>query len=96
VLPLDPIWAELRLIPLAIPAPSNGMSWLVGWPRVVCFVGCGWLVVLVHGWVSPMFRLSLGSFDLWMCTSFAELETHSNGRVLGIGQVMVWTSHIDF
>jgi hypothetical protein len=42
-----------------------------------------------------MFRLSLGSFDLWMCTSSTELETHSNGRVLGIGHVMVWISHID-
>jgi hypothetical protein len=30
---------------------------------------------------------------LWMCTSSAELETHSNGRVLGIGHVTVWTSH---
>jgi hypothetical protein len=45
--------------------------------------------------VSPTFRLSSGSFDLWMCTSSAELETHSNGHVLGIGQVMVWASHID-
>jgi hypothetical protein len=26
---LDPIWAELRLIPLVILAPSNRMSWLV-------------------------------------------------------------------
>jgi hypothetical protein len=26
---LDPIWAGLRLIPLAILVPSNGMSWLV-------------------------------------------------------------------
>jgi hypothetical protein len=26
---LDPIWAGLRLIPLAILTPSNGMSWLV-------------------------------------------------------------------
>jgi hypothetical protein len=26
---LDPVWAGLRLIPLAILAPSNGMSWLV-------------------------------------------------------------------
>jgi hypothetical protein len=25
----DPVWAGLRLIPLAILAPSNGMSWLV-------------------------------------------------------------------
>jgi hypothetical protein len=30
-----------------------------------------------------------------MCTSSVELETHSNGRVLGIGQIMVWTSHVD-
>jgi hypothetical protein len=31
--PLDPIWAGLRLIPLAILASSNGMSWLwaVSW-----------------------------------------------------------------
>jgi hypothetical protein len=26
---LDPVWAELRLIPLTILAPSNRMSWLV-------------------------------------------------------------------
>jgi hypothetical protein len=42
-----------------------------------------------------MFALSLGSFNLLMCTSSAESETHSNGRALGIGQVMVWASHID-
>jgi hypothetical protein len=29
VLSLDLVWAGLRLIPLAILAPSNGMSWLV-------------------------------------------------------------------
>jgi hypothetical protein len=63
---------------------------------VVWFVGCGQLARVVYGWVSPMFGLSSGSFDLWMCTSSAKLETHSNGRVLGIGQVMVWTSHVDF
>jgi hypothetical protein len=62
---------------------------------VVWFVGSGWLARVVHGWVSPMFGLSLGSFNLWMCTSSAELETHSNGRVLGIGQATVWTSHVD-
>jgi hypothetical protein len=43
-----------------------------------------------------MFKLSLGSFDFWICTSSAELETHLNGHVLGIGQIMVWTSHVDF
>jgi hypothetical protein len=26
---LDPVWAGIRLISLAILAPSNGMSWLV-------------------------------------------------------------------
>jgi hypothetical protein len=62
---------------------------------VVWFVGCGWLAGVVHGWVSPMFGLSLDSFNLWMCTRFAELETHLNGRVLGIGQVMVWTLDVD-
>jgi hypothetical protein len=93
--PIDLVWEGLRLIPLAILAMSNRMSQLVWRSRVVWFVCCGRLVGLVHGWVSPMFRLSLGSFDLWMCTSSAELETHSNGRVLGIGQVMVWTSHVD-
>jgi hypothetical protein len=42
-----------------------------------------------------MFGLSLGSSDLWICISFAKLKTHSNGCVLGIGQVMLWTSHVD-
>jgi hypothetical protein len=50
--------------------------------------------MVVHGWVSHMFGLSLGSFDLWMCTSSTELETNSNGCVLGIGHVMVCTSHV--
>jgi hypothetical protein len=26
---LDPLWARLSLIPLAILAPSSGMSWLI-------------------------------------------------------------------
>jgi hypothetical protein len=56
---------------------------------VVWFVGYGRLAGVVHDWVSPMFGLSLGSFDLWMCTSSAKLETHLNSRALGIGQVMV-------
>jgi hypothetical protein len=42
-----------------------------------------------------MFGLSLDSSDLWMCTSSAELETHLNGHVLGIEQVMVYTLHVD-
>jgi hypothetical protein len=83
--PLDPVWAGLRLIPLAILAPSNGMSWLVDreWSGVI---GCGRLGRVVHGWVSPMFGLSLGISDLWMCTSSTELEIHLN---------VVWTSRVD-
>jgi hypothetical protein len=39
----------------------------------------------------------LSGFDLWVkCTSSAELEIHSNGRVLGIGQVTVWSSHVEY
>jgi hypothetical protein len=39
----------------------------------------------------------LSGSDLWVkCTSSAELEIHSNGRVLGIGQVPVWSSHIEY
>jgi hypothetical protein len=97
---LNPIWTGLRLIPLAILAPSNVMSsnvmsWLVD--REWCdLIDCGWLAKVDHDWVSPMFELLLGSFDLWMCTSSAELETHSNGRVLSTGQVMAWTSHVDY
>jgi hypothetical protein len=41
--PLDPVWAELRLIPLAILVPSNGMSWLVGREWSGLLVMCGWL-----------------------------------------------------
>jgi hypothetical protein len=39
----------------------------------------------------------LSGFDLWVkCTVSAELKIHSNGRVLGIGQVMVWSSHVEY
>jgi hypothetical protein len=30
-----------------------------------------------------------------MYISSVELETHSDGRVLGIGHAMLWTSHVD-
>jgi hypothetical protein len=43
-----------------------------------------------------MFRMSSDSFDLWICTTSIELESHSNGHALSIGQVMVWTSHIGY
>jgi hypothetical protein len=39
----------------------------------------------------------LSGSDLWIkCTSSIELEINSNGRVLGIGQVMVWSSHVEY
>jgi hypothetical protein len=30
-----------------------------------------------------------------MYTSSTELETYSSGCVIGIGYIMVWTSHVD-
>jgi hypothetical protein len=42
-------------------------------------------------------RAVLSGSDLWgKCTTSAELEIHSNGRVLGIGQVTVWSSHVEY
>jgi hypothetical protein len=78
-------------------AYSSAVQWdeLVGWSRVIWFVGYGRLAVVVHGWVSPKIGLSSSSFNLWMCTSSAELETYSNGCVLSIGQDTVWTSYVD-
>jgi hypothetical protein len=39
----------------------------------------------------------LNGSDLWAkCTSSQELEIHSNGRVLGIEQVTVWSSHVEY
>jgi hypothetical protein len=39
----------------------------------------------------------LSGSDLWVkCTSSAELEIHSNDRVFSIGQVTVWSSHVDY
>jgi hypothetical protein len=46
--PLDRVWAGLRLIPLAILAPSNGMSWLV--LETESGLVCWWWVV---SWSSP-------------------------------------------
>jgi hypothetical protein len=42
-------------------------------------------------------RAVLSGSDVWVkCTSSAELEIHSNDRVLGIGQVTVWSSHVEY
>jgi hypothetical protein len=37
-----------------------------------------------------------GSHLLVKCTCSVELEVHSNGCVLGIGQVMMWSSHVEY
>jgi hypothetical protein len=47
----------------------------------------GRLVRIGHDWVSPMFG---------PCISSAELEIHSDGRVLSIGQVTVWSSYVEY
>jgi hypothetical protein len=57
----------------------------------------GRLAGMGHGWVLSIVWAVLNGFDLWVkCTSFAELEIHSNDRVLGIGQVTVWSSHVEY
>jgi hypothetical protein len=57
--------------------------WVLSWDRLWLGVTYVWAV--------------LSGSDLWVkCTSSAELEIHSNGRVLGIGQVPVWSSHIEY
>jgi hypothetical protein len=60
--PLGPVWAGLRLISLIILATSNeSVGWLT---KSGLVVGCGRSARVVHDWVSPMFGLSLDSFDL--------------------------------
>jgi hypothetical protein len=57
--------------------------WAVSWDRP-------WLGV---AYVQSVLSVS----DLWgKCTSSTELEIHSNGRVLGIEQVTVWSSHVEY
>jgi hypothetical protein len=42
-------------------------------------------------------RAVLSGFDLWVkCTCSTELEIHSNDRVLGIRQIIVWSSHVEY
>jgi hypothetical protein len=42
-------------------------------------------------------RAVLNGSDLWVkCTSSTELEIYSNGCVLGIRHVMVWSSHVEY
>jgi hypothetical protein len=62
--------------------------WFDGW----------WVVSRDRPWLGVAYvRAVLSGFDLWVkCTCSEELEIHSNGRVLGIGHVMVWSSHIEY
>jgi hypothetical protein len=55
--------------------------WFDGW----------WAVNRDRPWLGVAYvRAVLSGFDLWVkCTCSAELEIHSNGRVLSIGQVTV-------
>ena len=56
-----------------------------------------WAVSRDRSWLGVAYvRAVLSSSNLWgKFTSSVELEIHSNGRVPGIGQVMVWSSHIE-
>jgi hypothetical protein len=62
--------------------------WFVGW----------WAVSRDRLWLGVAYVwVVLNGFDLWIkCTSSAELGFHSNGHVLGIGQVTVWSSHVEY
>jgi hypothetical protein len=73
------------------------MRLLVWRLRVVWFDGW-WVVSRDRPWLGVAYvRAVLSCSDLWgRCTSSAELEIHSNGRALGIGQVMVWSSHVEY
>jgi hypothetical protein len=57
-----------------------------------------WVVSWDRPWLDVTYvRAVLNGSDLWRkCTSSTELEIHLNGRVLSIGQVMVWFSHIEY
>jgi hypothetical protein len=47
--------------------------------------------------VLHMFGAVLNGSDLWVkCTSSAKLKIHLNVHVLGIGQVTVWSSHVEY
>jgi hypothetical protein len=59
-----------------------------------------WLGVVSRNrpWLGVTYvRVVLSGSDLWgKCTGSAELEVHSNSHTLGIGQVTVWSSHIEY
>jgi hypothetical protein len=73
------------------------MRCLVWRLRVVWFNGW-WTVSQDMPWLGVAYvRAMLSGSNLWVkCISSAELEIHSNDRVLGIWQVTVWSSHIKY
>jgi hypothetical protein len=77
--------------------PSKGMRCWFGDREWSGFVGW-WAVSWDRPWPGVAYiRAMLSGFDLWVkCTSSVELEIHLNGRVLGIGQVTVWSSHVEY
>jgi hypothetical protein len=91
------MWVGHRLIPLVILVPSKWMRWLIWRPRVVLFDGW-WAVSRDRPWLGVAYvQAVLSGSNLWgKCTSSAELEIHSNGRVLRIGQVTMWSSHVEY
>jgi hypothetical protein len=62
--------------------------WFDGW----------WAVSRDRPWLDVAYVWTvLSGSDLWIkCTSSAELEIHSNGHILSIGQVTVWSSHVEY
>jgi hypothetical protein len=73
------------------------MRWLVWRPRVVWFDGW-WAVSRDRPWLGVAYVWAmLSDSDLsGKCIGSVELEIHSDGRVLGIGHVTVWSSHIEY
>jgi hypothetical protein len=60
---------------------------------------CGWWAVSRDSpWLGVTYvRAVLSDSGLWVkCTNSAELEIHSNGRVLSIGQFTMWSSHVEY
>jgi hypothetical protein len=57
-----------------------------------------WAVSQDRPWLGVTYvRVMLSGSDLWVkCTCSVELEIHSNGRVLNIGQVIMWSSHVEY
>jgi hypothetical protein len=62
--------------------------WFDGW----------WAVSRDRPWLGVTYvQAMLSASDLWgKRTGSIELEIYSDGHVLGIGQVTVWSSHVEY